>query len=531
MQDIESSTIKTKDSLLFKFAIIFCVFALVSLLLNGVRTYMTQMKSYKEQYLERARNIGDYLEKLIQDSGNDFVSYQKYYMEHYKEILIPYNFDEYHTALNNFQIVLNKAASDDYSKLTNFDFDSLPEEAKMAHFIYMHEYWLLTFENARKSFNLPYTYYLVPDDQTYTMTYMIDGERTHRGPNGDKADEGEYLYLGDSYYDDPEVYKVQWNSWFTGKRQNDFEIWDNEWGYTYAYYTPLIINGQKLGLIGTEVQVEEVNKGILFNTLKQTGATAGVLIICIALLILFINDKYINKIVYLESYMREFTKTKNKDITKELARATAGKDEISSLSRQFSNMITELERHMNDLVKTSKELSDTKRHASRMNELANKDSLTGIRNKNAYDNEVLRLETMLASGNTKFGIAMIDLNYLKQTNDTYGHEHGNDSLKKLCELICSVFNHSPVFRVGGDEFVVILENSAYVNVAALVEVFNKRMASLSAEEDLKPWEKISAAIGYALYDEKIDDNVESVFERADNAMYSHKKMMKANRPI
>ena len=276
---------------------------------------MTQMKSYKEQYLERARNIGDYLEKLIQDSGNDFVSYQKYYMEHYKEILIPYNFDEYHTALNNFQIVLNKAASDDYSKLTNFDFDSLPEEAKRAHFIYMHEYWLLTFENARKSFNLPYTYYLVPDDQTYTMTYMIDGERTHRGPNGDKADEGEYLYLGDSYYDDPEVYKVQWNSWFTGKRQNDFEIWDNEWGYTYAYYTPLIINGQKLGLIGTEVQVEEVNKGILFNTLKQTGATAGVLIICIALLILFINDKYINKIVYLESYMREFTKTKNKDIT------------------------------------------------------------------------------------------------------------------------------------------------------------------------------------------------------------------------
>ena len=89
MQDIESSTIKTKDSLLFKFAIIFCVFALVSLLLNGVRTYMTQMKSYKEQYLERARNIGDYLEKLIQDSGNDFVSYQKYYMEHYKEILLP----------------------------------------------------------------------------------------------------------------------------------------------------------------------------------------------------------------------------------------------------------------------------------------------------------------------------------------------------------------------------------------------------------------------------------------------------------
>ncbi len=525
----KENSIKRTDGLLFKFALIFTVFALISLLLSGIRTYVTQIKAYKAQCLENVRNIGDYLEKLIQDAGKDFVDYQNFYMAHYSEADIPYNFTEYHTAQENFQFVLNTTANGDYSKLADFDFNSLPEDAKMAHFIYIHEYWLLTFENARKSFNLPYTYYLVPDEENYTMMYMIDGERTHRGPNGEKAEEGEFLYLGDSYYDDPKIYTVQWNSWFSGVRQNDFQVWDNEWGHTYAYYTPLIIDGQKLGLIGTEIQVSDVNSGIIKNTLRQTGAIAGVLVVCIAFLLLFLNDKYINKIVKLETYMNKFTTDKDKNIVNEIEQNIKGKDEISSLSHQFTTLVLEIEEYMHNLIATYKELSDTKRHASMMNELANKDPLTGIRNKNAYDNEVLRLESQISSGNTKFGLVMIDLNFLKQTNDTYGHEHGNTAIKKLCQLVCSVFNHSPVFRIGGDEFVVILENSAYVNVLPLIEVLNKRMEELKTAQDLKPWEKVSAAVGYALYDEKIDSGVSSVFERADTAMYNRKKAMKALR--
>ena len=58
-----------------------------------------------------------------------------------------------------------------------------------------------------------------------------------------------------------------------------------------------------------------------------------------------------------------------------------------------------------------------------------------------------------------FGIAMIDLNNLKVINDTYGYEEGNYAIKKLCEIVCSVFSHSLVFRIGGDEFVVILKGA------------------------------------------------------------------------
>ena len=123
----------------------------------------------------------------------------------------------------------------------------------------------------------------------------------------------------------------------------------------------------------------------------------------------------------------------------------------------------------------------------------------------------------------------VDLNFLKRINDTFGHEKGNVAITGLCRLVCKTFSHSPVFRIGGDEFVVILKNSDYEEASILVGKFNAEIEKFAANEDLLQWEKISAAIGYALYDEKIDSGYDNVFRRADKAMYERKKAMKAVR--
>ena len=162
-----------------------------------------------------------------------------------------------------------------------------------------------------------------------------------------------------------------------------------------------------------------------------------------------------------------------------------------------------------------------------MDRAANIDALTKVRNKRAYDLEVQRVEQELRDGKTDVGIAMIDMNFLKRTNDIYGHEQGNASLQKLCQTICCVFRHSPVFRIGGDEFVVILENHDYENLDALKIEFEAELRKLNNPD--KPWESVSAAAGYALYDPAVDDGVESVFKRADEQMYERKKEMKAAR--
>ena len=162
-----------------------------------------------------------------------------------------------------------------------------------------------------------------------------------------------------------------------------------------------------------------------------------------------------------------------------------------------------------------------------MDRAANIDALTKVRNKRAYDLEITRINQDIEKDKKSFGIAMIDLNFLKVINDTYGHDKGNIAIQTLCRTICQIYVHSPVFRVGGDEFVVILENHDLENLDELKAAFDIEMEAY--KQKTEPWEQISAAAGYAIYDPVVDKDAEDVFKRADEAMYEQKKQMKAVR--
>jgi len=197
-------------------------------------------------------------------------------------------------------------------------------------------------------------------------------------------------------------------------------------------------------------------------------------------------------------------------------------DEIGDMSGRLNDMVDRLKL-------TLTKLKDTEEQADAMAELASKDALTGIRNKTAYDKYIQSNEKEFLSGEEGFGFAMIDLNFLKKTNDTYGHDKGNVLLIKLCQTVCMIFDHSPVFRIGGDEFIVVLRGKDYQNIEMLVKDFQGKLDEFAKDSSLQPWEKVSAAIGYALYDKNCDKTIEDVFKRADKAMYECKTKMKANR--
>lgn len=509
-------------SLSFKFTVIFAIFTVITLFMSGAVTYNSQIAIYREQCQANIRNISEYLCALMEDEGEETVAYQKYYMEHYKEMDIPCDVTEYKSYKKKFDELFRQKHP---GKVLGKDVqvDKLEPELQKAYCIYKHIYWILTYEEAREIFHVPYTYYVVPTGTADEVVYLVDAVREPR------EKEKKYIELGITVPEDVVKYKNMWRAWDTGKSPEDFDTFDNDFGHTYAYYVPLVINGETLGVVCTDTEVASVDHDILMNTLKQMVMIAAVMVVCVILLILFINRRYILRIVHLANYVSDYKINRDPLAAKSISDDVKGKDELAELSQETASMIYSIENYIDNLEKTQKELKNTKDHASMMKELANKDALTGLRNKTAYDNEIKRLEWMIDDGTARFGIAMIDLNFLKRINDTYGHEQGNAAIKNLCRLVCTIFAHSPVFRIGGDEFVVILENGDYDDIELLLMDFNQKIEEYAQDDTLEPWEKISAAIGYAVYDKFIDHRVDNVFKRADKAMYQQKKNMKVVR--
>ena len=153
----------------------------------------------------------------------------------------------------------------------------------------------------------------------------------------------------------------------------------------------------------------------------------------------------------------------------------------------------------------------------------NKDGLTHVNNRMAYENFEAKLATEISSGkNLEFAIIIFDVNNLKITNDTIGHEAGDQLIIEGSRYICNTFKHSPVFRLGGDEFAAVLQGSDYQNRLELVRGFQQKM-----EKELFIAGAVSIASGIADYNPEKDINVSDVFKRADEEMYRNKKSMKA----
>lgn len=160
--------------------------------------------------------------------------------------------------------------------------------------------------------------------------------------------------------------------------------------------------------------------------------------------------------------------------------------------------------------------------------LANTDSLTKVKNATAYAEKVGALNfEMLSGANVKFAIVMCDINDLKAENDTFGHDSGDIYIKNSCKIISKAFKHSPIYRIGGDEFVAVVEGEDYekrdfifANMIKNVEIASK-YASASMG-------RASFAAGMAVYNPLMDRTVSDTVKRADEQMYKNKIEMKSH---
>ena len=165
----------------------------------------------------------------------------------------------------------------------------------------------------------------------------------------------------------------------------------------------------------------------------------------------------------------------------------------------------------------------------KLSELMQTDALTSLKNRTAFENakNALRNQYLSDSGQ-RFAAVMFDLNDLKKINDELGHGAGDIYIKNSSELICNTFKHSPVFRIGGDEFVAIVKNSDYDERFELLDKFRNEVQRLK-QEDIPLMKRVSVACGMADYDEIENEDIETLFKKADDRMYENKRLMKTGR--
>ena len=175
---------------------------------------------------------------------------------------------------------------------------------------------------------------------------------------------------------------------------------------------------------------------------------------------------------------------------------------------------------LNDIDAQVRQEKEMEKRLALAESQANIDALTGVKNRHAYLEAEARMDHQIAENQAApFAIVILDVNDLKKVNDTAGHQAGDQYLRDACRTICDTFKHSPVFRVGGDEFAVIAQGKDYAAIENRIEEMRTHN-----DEALRSG-GIVIACGMAEFED--DGCVATVFERADHNMYTDKNRLKS----
>ena len=177
----------------------------------------------------------------------------------------------------------------------------------------------------------------------------------------------------------------------------------------------------------------------------------------------------------------------------------------------------ESQNELGTLVKSIREM------VSKLEIYVYRDKLTGLRNTSAYARKCKEIAEVVERALKPYAVIVFDVNFLKKVNDNYGHEAGNALICCAANTISNTFVESPVFRIGGDEFVVILEDEEYERRYELLQLFDEAISDKHFTVKENTFD-LSVARGMSIWQEGKEYAI--VFQEADEAMYKHKTAIK-----
>lgn len=181
-----------------------------------------------------------------------------------------------------------------------------------------------------------------------------------------------------------------------------------------------------------------------------------------------------------------------------------------------------------EMIKKSRIMMERAQEAEVYRKLAYMDELTGTYNRTAFqqdlNNHMLESQDFGRAFVTPKTIFMFDLNDLKKCNDTYGHEKGDEYIKMVAQILIHVMGiDAKCYRIGGDEFCAIMQNSAQSEIDNKLISIIRETQELDRKGFVVP---ISVAVGYAVFNPEYDESLEDTMKRADMLMYQNKQLIK-----
>ena len=308
-----------------------------------------------------------------------------------------------------------------------------------------------------------------------------------------------------------------------------------DWGWLCSDFKPVYASdGTCVCIVGCDIGMDDVKaerRKLLVELLVGTIIFASIILVGA---VLFINRVVVRPLDEMTKEIKSFSPSESLDYKESgvIDIDIKSHDEISEIYHGIRDMEINIIDYLRNMVSLREEKqkaeNDIKNKDEQIGQLSietYKDALTGVGNKASYIKKVSEINKQLEENAVDFAIVMVDMNSLKQINDEYGHRAGDIYIKGCCHMICEAYKHSPIYRIGGDEFVAILLGPDFENRIEKTNRLKEDYKKTHKTENVNPWERYSAAVGLA--EHASDDNtVELVFKRADKAMYADKAIFK-----
>lgn len=309
---------------------------------------------------------------------------------------------------------------------------------------------------------------------------------------------------------------------FSGVASACDEPYTDDYGRFYSAYSPIRNSfGSVVGVVAVDCDAQwyddqMMHVGLMVFVCCGVSLFIGAYIVMLFMRRLRKRFRLLNgEMLELAGEMDSFTRKVTGSPSREMASAPGDTGSLMELEQRSYDEIHELGdqiRHMRH---------DLQAHIDKVYFLAFRDPLTGVKSKQAYVEFEKMTDRMVRECLVQeFAVVVLDINGLKRMNDEFGHNHGDSLIRSASSCICDAFAHSPVFRIGGDEFVVILKGHDYAERFGILAAFNRLM-----EKNLREHGVVVAA-GMAEYVKGQDTCLKDVFDRADSDMYRRKKVLK-----